>query len=232
MRPTAKARRIAGLHDPDRPCTRRLAVAATLAALAVALPAAAPASAAAQACAAANATPGAVGSVTLRRALHCIVNAERAARGLRSLRGSRRLARAARMHATDMLAHHYFAHERAGWTFAGRMRTVGWVGRAGEAIAWGCGGLGVPRAIVDSWLASPPHRAIVLGSYRRLGIGLAVGSPAGGCRGGAPGCWTSAAGASRAATPTRSRARPARPRRRSRSRAPAAPRRCRRRPRP
>jgi len=32
-----------------------------------------------------------------------------------------------------------------------------------------------------AWLDSPPHRAIVLGPYRRAGIGLALGAPGAGC---------------------------------------------------
>jgi uncharacterized protein YkwD len=87
------------------------------------------------------------------------------------------------MHAADMVRRHYFAHERAGWTLAGRMRIVGWTGRVAEAIGWGCGGLGVPRAIVASWLASPTHRAIVLGPYRRIGVGVAIGAVQSACSG-------------------------------------------------
>jgi uncharacterized protein YkwD len=152
--------------------------AAALVLSAAALSAAVPAPASAQACAAASAAPGAADSGVLRRALRCLVNAERARNGLRPLRGNRRLGRAASGHAADMVARGYFAHERPGWTLPGRLRAAGWSGgAAAEAIGWGCGGLGVPRAVVDSWLKSPPHRAIVLGRYNRAGVGLAVGSP-------------------------------------------------------
>ena len=55
---------------------------------------------------------------------------------------------------------------------------------AAEAIAYGCGGLATPQATLAAWLNSPPHRAIVLGRYRRGGIGLAAGAPlAGDCTG-------------------------------------------------
>jgi uncharacterized protein YkwD len=77
-----------------------------------------------------------------------------------------------------MVRRGYFAHERPGWTLRGRLRAAGWTGSAAaETIAWGCGSVGVPRAIVDGWLASPPHRDILLGRYRRAGIGVAVGAP-------------------------------------------------------
>ena len=163
-RPTSRARRSAGTV---------LAVAA-----ACALPAAAPAHAARQACATASAAPGSAGNSELRRALRCVVNAERARHGLGPLRASRRLGAAARRHAADMVSRRYFAHERPGWTLPGRLRAVGWAGAsAAETIAWGCGGLGVPRAVLDGWLASPSHRAIVLGRFNRAGVGLALGSP-------------------------------------------------------
>ena len=163
---------------PLNACVRRRTATVIAVAAACTLPAAEPANAARRACAAAAAVPGSADDATLRRALRCVVNAERARHGLRALRPSRRLGAAARSHAADMVGRGYFAHERPGWTLPGRLRAAGWTGVASaEAIAWGCGHLGVPSAVLDSWLASPPHRAIVLGRYNRAGVGLAVGSP-------------------------------------------------------
>ncbi len=154
-------------------CAAVVVIAAAGCSLAIAPPAGA-----AQGCAAASRAPGSAPDVSLRRALRCLVNAERSRHGLRPLRASRRLGAAARSHARDMVRRGYFAHERPGSTFPGRLRAAGWVGAASaEAIGWGCGRLGVPRGMLDAWLASPGHRAIVLGRYRRAGIGLAVGSP-------------------------------------------------------
>jgi uncharacterized protein YkwD len=194
MRLPACARRGAGARRPSCARTTRRAAAVTVVVLAVAAPAAvAPARASAQACAASSAEPGSTTTFVLRRALRCLVNSERVGRGLAPLRRSHRLGRAARRHAGDMVAHRYFAHERPGWTLATRMAMVGWTGTAAEAIAWGCGGLGTPRAVLDSWLGSPAHRAIVLGPYRRVGIGLAVGTPTAiACS--APGTWVLDAG--------------------------------------
>jgi len=140
--------------------------------------AAAPAHASRQACAAAAAVPGAAAAAELRRSLRCLVNSTRAAHGLRPLRADRRLGAAARRHAADMVARGYFAHERAGSTLRSRVRAADWAGAAAaEAIAWGCGRRGTPRAVLDAWLASPGHRAIVLGPYNRAGVGLALGAP-------------------------------------------------------
>jgi uncharacterized protein YkwD len=150
-----------------------------------ALAAGAAPAAATPACAAAATDPGAMAASVLRTALRCVVNGERAQHGLRPLRRDRHLARAAQRHAADMVRHRYFAHDRSGWTFAGRLRAAGWTGRsAAEAIAYGCGGLGTPRATLQAWLQSPEHRAVVLGRYLRGGVGLAVGEPfPGDCRG-------------------------------------------------
>jgi len=153
--------------------TAALVIATATCSLAVAAPAGA-----AQVCAAAAGVPGSAPDTSLRRALRCLVNAERAGQGLRPLRAGRRLGVAARTHAADMVARGYFAHERPGWTLPGRLRAAGWSGtNPSEAIGWGCGRLGTPRGVLAAWLASPSHRAVVLGRFRRAGVGLAVGSP-------------------------------------------------------
>lgn len=52
--------------------------------------------------------------------------------------------------------------------------------RVGETIAWGVGVDGSASAIVGMWLASPPHRATMLGrGFRRIGVGVAVGTMSG-----------------------------------------------------
>lgn len=146
-------------------------------------------------CAAAAAEPGSRSLATLRAALRCGVNAERRARGLTPLRPDHHLNRAARRHARDMVRRGYFAHERPGWTFPGRLADAGWSGTsAAEAIAWGCDGRGSPAETLRAWLESGAHRAIVLGGYARVGIGLALGAPARD-RCGAAGTWVLDAGA-------------------------------------
>ncbi|MGH2948462.1 MAG: CAP domain-containing protein, partial [Solirubrobacteraceae bacterium] len=74
-----------------------------------------------------------------RAAVLCLVNRERTQHGLGPLERDRRLARAARRHARDMVRHGYFAHQRSGGPDLGaRLRRAGWRGTAsGEAIAYG-----------------------------------------------------------------------------------------------
>jgi uncharacterized protein YkwD len=179
------------------PAAARPAATATVAPAAASGPTAASSAAdsAVPACTAATAQPGERPRAILRGALRCAVNAERGARGLGRLRPDRRLGRAARRHARDMVRRGYFAHERPGWTLAGRLADANWTGtRAAEAIAWGCNGRGSPLATLRAWLDSGPHRGIVLGRYKRVGIGLALGTP-GDHRCGAAGTWVLDTGA-------------------------------------
>jgi uncharacterized protein YkwD len=117
----------------------------------------------------------------LRRAMLCLVNQTRMAAGLRPFRGERHLARAASRHAADMGRRHYFAHvSPSGKSPMSRARSAGWRGGVGEVIAWGCGTLSSPRATLNAWLNSPPHRAILLGKARRAGVGVKRVSGCGG----------------------------------------------------
>lgn len=113
----------------------------------------------------------------------CLINAERTDRGLRPLRGDSDLARAARRHSADMVRRTYFSHVTPGGADLGaRISDVrygsGHAWRAGEALGWGTGDRATPAALIDEWLASPPHRHILLDpGYRELGVGVAAGAP-------------------------------------------------------
>jgi uncharacterized protein YkwD len=147
-------------------------------------PAAAPVASLSRACPGARRRSG-----TSRRAaaVRCLVNHARARSGLRGFRPSGTLARAARAHARDMVRRRYFAHQRGGGpSLSRRARAAGWRGIAlGEAIAYGCGSRSTPLSIVRSWLASPPHAAILLsGSLGKVGVAVAGRAPVS-CGGGA-----------------------------------------------
>jgi uncharacterized protein YkwD len=117
-------------------------------------------------------------------AVVCLVNAERATRGIAALRGDADLTQAARAHAQDMSRHKYFSHTSANGDGLGdRLRAAGygrpgdgW--RAGEDIGWGTGARATPNALVDAWLDSDGHRRILLSDgYREIGVGVAAGAP-------------------------------------------------------
>jgi uncharacterized protein YkwD len=113
----------------------------------------------------------------------CLINAERTSRGLRPLRRDRDLAQAARHHASDMARRNYFSHVTPGGAdlgdrirAAGYGRGRGW--RAGEALGWGTGTRATPAALIDEWIASPPHRHVLLDrGFRELGVGVVTGAP-------------------------------------------------------
>lgn len=139
---------------------------------------------AARACQSANATPGRADAGKLVGATLCLLNAERAARGLAPLRQERRLARAAERHAGDMARNRYFAHDSLdGSTFLDRIRSAGYLRRArswaaGENIAWGSGSRSTPRSIMRAWMGSDGHRANILSAaFRDIGIGVSPGAP-------------------------------------------------------
>jgi uncharacterized protein YkwD len=103
------------------------------------------------------------------------INAVRTARGLAPVRADFRLARAARGHSADMIRRQYFAHG----SIAGRALAQGARGPMfGEDLAWGVHI--TAQWVIDKWLASPSHRAVLLRpGFRRVGIGIVFGSFAG-----------------------------------------------------
>jgi uncharacterized protein YkwD len=107
------------------------------------------------------------------------INSVRTSRGLASLRVDFRLVRAARGHTADMLRRQYFAHG----SVSSRARAAGARGPIfGENLAWAAGL--TAQWVIDKWLASPSHRAVMLRpGFRRVGVGIAFGTFAG--RGGA-----------------------------------------------
>jgi uncharacterized protein YkwD len=149
------------------------------------LASAAPALAAPQPCKGADALPAEVGSRATADTTLCLVNRERASRGLRPLRASAALARAARGHANDMVANRYFSHtSRSGSDFFSRIERAGYGGSrtriilAGENLAWGSGELATPVEIVRAWMRSPGHRSNILRrGFHEIGIAAVNGTP-------------------------------------------------------
>jgi uncharacterized protein YkwD len=117
-----------------------------------------------------------------RTALFCVINLQRAANGLAALSPNRSLGRAAEHHSRAMDARNFFGHEPDG-TPASRARKKGYMRGAswwmvGEALGWGRGWRGTPDQVVAEMMASPSHRAVILnGSFRDLGVGVAMGKP-------------------------------------------------------
>jgi uncharacterized protein YkwD len=100
------------------------------------------------------------------------MNGVRRSHGLAPLRVDVRLVRAARGHSADMMRRQYFAHG----SVAGRALAAGARGPVfGEDLAWGTGV--TATWVVNQWLASPAHRAVMLRpGFRRVGIGVTFGT--------------------------------------------------------
>jgi uncharacterized protein YkwD len=100
------------------------------------------------------------------------MNGVRQSNGLPALRIDFHLVRAARAHSADMMRRQYFAHG----SVAGRAVAAGARGPVfGEDLAWATGI--TAQWVVDRWLASPAHRAVLLRpGFRRVGIGYAFGT--------------------------------------------------------
>jgi uncharacterized protein YkwD len=169
--------------------------------LASALPALSSASGAV--CPGADEQPRAATIARARAATLCLMNAERAERGLRALKQNSRLYRASRRYAARMVQRRFFDHVGPrGDTVVERLRSIGYLPRSvqwtvGENLAWGGQSLGTPREIVRAWMESPGHRRNILARpFREVGIGIALGSPVGG-RTDAAATYTAAFGAVR-----------------------------------
>lgn len=131
-------------------------------------------------CSDAHASVGSAGTAGQARAIRCLINRARAARGLARLRASGSLGRAARRHSRDMVRRSYFDHvSPGGGSPLRRARRAGWRGDTlGEAIACGTGEHATAAATVRGWLRSRPHRRILLSRRLRvIGVGVAAGMP-------------------------------------------------------
>jgi uncharacterized protein YkwD len=119
-----------------------------------------------------------------KAALLCLLNTERARRGLHPMYPNARLDRAARMHSRAMVRRRFFAHVGPGsLNPAARMRSARYLpGRGkwviGENIGFGTGSMTRPTSIHKAWMRSTPHRAAMLSKrFREVGYGLYPGNP-------------------------------------------------------
>jgi uncharacterized protein YkwD len=119
-------------------------------------------------CVNANATVAGTSTSALRSAVVCLINQQRARRGLPALRQSWRLDRSAQGWTNQMVATHSFTH---GSAFADRISAAGFTWQAaGENIATG---FPTPAAVVSAWMASTDHCTNILSpQYSYVGTGV------------------------------------------------------------
>jgi uncharacterized protein YkwD len=97
------------------------------------------------------------------------INKIRHAFGLPRLRPAYSLFASSRLYSRRMIRSDYFGH-LSRIPVASRWRA------AGETIQWHSGWRLSPRRVVWRWMASPPHRAVLLSRrFTRIGVGRARG---------------------------------------------------------
>jgi uncharacterized protein YkwD len=111
----------------------------------------------------------------------CLVNDLRRDHGLRQLRRSAKLDRAAQLKASAIVRCGQFSHTPCGRSLASTFREAGYaVGSSwvvGENLAWGTGARGSARRIFAALLRSGSHRANFLrAGWEDVGIALRRGS--------------------------------------------------------
>lgn len=136
-------------------------------------------------CAGANLRPTAANVRTVDAATLCLVNLARSAHGLRALHANLDLSHVAAGQANSMVRRDYFADARpSGPTLLSLVAVARYPAHAadfavGQNIAWGTGSYATPAHIVAEWLASPPHREIMLSrEYRDAGAAVTPAVPA------------------------------------------------------
>ncbi len=147
-------------------------------------------SASAAGCSYASKAPAQLSSSQLQKSTLCMINAQRHRRGLGSLRSHAGLRKAAARHSNDMVRRDYFSHYGPGGSsIQTRISGSGYLRGAshytfGEVIGGGMARSGSPKSVVRAWMHSGPHRAAILdGSFKDLGIGVARGFPGRGKQG-------------------------------------------------
>jgi uncharacterized protein YkwD len=116
-----------------------------------------------------------------RRAVFELVNRQRTSRGLPRTRFAMSLSLSARAWARALssdsrFTHGDFAQRVLRWPFVLRSRPGRW--KVAENLAWGTGSTSTPRSIVDRWMASPEHRANILGTWTYSAVWSQRDSPA------------------------------------------------------
>jgi uncharacterized protein YkwD len=124
---------------------------------------------------------------TAGNAMFCLINRARTRRGLPALQNDGRLARVAGRQSFQMVHMRFFGHNSP--ASGGLVHRVKRSGFAPSDRQWWCGenlGFGTGRAqsaarVFSGWMHSTIHEhAILYGHFKRMGVGVARGTPEGG----------------------------------------------------
>jgi len=143
------------------------------------------AGAATRSCPGANLHPSAADLRAVDAATLCLVNRVRVTHRVRPLSSNRELGRVAASQVTSMVRWNYFADVRpSGQTPLSLVAVTRYPAHAadiavGQNLAWGTGSYTTPAHIVAEWMASPPHREIMLDAgFRDAGVAVTPAVPA------------------------------------------------------
>jgi uncharacterized protein YkwD len=135
-------------------------------------------------CRGSNLSPNTGDGPAVDAATLCLINEQRAAYHLRALRPNHTLSAVAASQLDSMVRWNYFADVRpSGQTPIALVsrtpyRRPGARLSVGQSIAWGAGGKATPARIVAAWMASPPHRELILtGGFRDAGVAASATLP-------------------------------------------------------
>jgi uncharacterized protein YkwD len=138
----------------------------------------------AEPCAGVNARPSAANGATMATATVCLIDRMRLSHGLRALHVNRDLSRVAADQVKHMVRADYFADVRpSGVTPASLIAASAYafhtgLAVAGQNIGWATGSEATPVSMLAAWMASPPHRALILKpSFRDVGVGVSAALP-------------------------------------------------------
>jgi uncharacterized protein YkwD len=132
----------------------------------------------------ADKAPGALTRLEMEEALECLINRERAAKGLTPYTYNEDLREAGRLHSQDMNRRNYFSHySPEGTRPSQRARQAGYLAgirhwRVAENLGWGVGQHATPRDVLKAWKKSRFHRPHLFDEeLRDFALGVARGVP-------------------------------------------------------
>jgi uncharacterized protein YkwD len=136
-------------------------------------------------CPGADLRPGPLNAGAVDAATLCEINQLRGSHHLPSLRVNRYLHRVAAGQVSQMVRWNYFADlppaGRSSGALIASSRYAAHAARlsTGQNIGWGTGDEGTPSSMVTAWMASPPHRALILArAFRDIGVAITPSLPA------------------------------------------------------
>jgi uncharacterized protein YkwD len=135
-------------------------------------------------CANSDLSPTSGDATRVDAATLCLVNEVRSAHHLHALQANGELRMLATSQVHAMVRWDYFADNRppgvtpmaliASTPYKAHTRSVS----LGQNIGWGTGSEAAPISMVTAWMASPPHRKVILTSeYREAGAGVTAAVP-------------------------------------------------------